>query len=907
MKIKNLKQGVKVISFVIVLLFLFYKTRGADLEVHNETLYLVRQSKNLDILVNDAITKLRYGLVSNYDSLPRNWNELKRIHKKLDRELHKNVRYSKYWEKYKKSISDKEILIEEFKTTNSFFNNSVSYFPLITTRLITKNSNLQKELNQLLRLTLLYNSTGEKFLKSKVTQSIQQLQKKDNRDLKIVLLHANVIVSNKELIDKVVSKLTDFILKQRLDKFSEEYSKYYNFQQQSKYKYQVALYLLCIALFAYVVYIVVELRSQSIVLSEANAKLKEASRHKSEFLANMSHELRTPINAIIGYTSLTSKALNGKVADVHQKSLGRVEQAARTLLHLINDILDFSKIEAGKLNLLIENFSFREVIDECIITTEGLLLGQSIEFRKNIEDLPFIKSDFTKVKQILVNLLSNAVKFTQKGYIELSIKVLTEDQALCIQIKDTGCGIPEEKIASIFESFKQVDSSIQKRFGGTGLGLAITKSLCEMLGIKIDLESKEGKGTSFFLIIPFEQSNSQKITLEKAKLSFAQQPSDISEENIKASVLCLTDSKTVAELQKYLQDLPLEVCPLNSIEECTVFAQQKIVWAIVIGPNNGVFTKVSQLKTHPQLKKVPIIVCSADIANSGISMNTLEYLTKPFDLEQLIEVMLRISKHKKENVLIVEDQPAQCELYQKVLGSAGYSPYVTNNGKEALHFLETQPLPQTIILDLLMPKMNGFEFLSNIQRHSTWSKIPIIVCTSKDLSKEEKELLQEGTKALIKKDPLEENFQDKLKSCLDSVCLGDVKSILVVDDHPMNLDLVASIFNNNGYTVYKESSGHSGIETAQKIKPDVILMDLAMPQVDGFKATKMLKESPETRDITIIACSAFTTKDFKEKAYDAGCEGYITKPIEPNHLVKQVKKLVLLSRIRRKLSAASLS
>ena len=401
-------------------------------------------------------------------------------------------------------------------------------------------------------------------------------------------------------------------------------------------------------------------------LQQINRELQEASQHKSDFLSRMSHELRTPLNAMIGFTALTVSALKDQIAPKYLQHLTKAEQSAHTLLELINDILDFSKIEAGKMDVFIEDIELRDILDDVLLTAEGLLGDKPVRLHTDIPpELPPLRSDYTKVKQILNNLLSNAIKFTAGGYVAVRTIPMTEQQMIRIELEDTGCGIPPEKLARLFESFEQADSSITKRFGGTGLGLAITKKLCDLLKIDIGVQSALGQGTMFWLHLPAQ-----------------------------FDAVPRTQAQT-------------DLVPQAAPQEATV----------------------------PALPS------------------------------------------------------------KKVLNTA---------------------------------------------------------------------------------------------------------SLLVVDDNEVTLHLFEEIFTRAGYTVYKAQSGTEALRLAQERRPDVVLMDLAMPEMDGFETTAYLKQHPATAAIPVIACTAMVTKEVQARALQIGCADYITKPIEPKHLLDQVSKIVFASKKMRK-------
>ena len=388
------------------------------------------------------------------------------------------------------------------------------------------------------------------------------------------------------------------------------------------------------------------------VLEDLNRQLQDASRHKTDYLSSMSHELRTPLNALIGYLSLAVNDLQREVAEEKLQNLTKANQTARVILQLINDVLDFAKIEAGKMDTLIEEVDLVEILEDVAITAEGLLLNKPVELKTEIDaDLPSVQSDYTKIKQMLNNLLGNAIKFTTQGSVTLRARLERNPaSAIRIEVQDTGMGIPQEKLGSVFESFKQVDSSINKKFGGTGLGLTITKQFCDMLDIEIGVNSELGRGSTFWLRIPAEEA---------------------------------------------------------------------------------------------------------------------------------------------------------------------------------------------------APDQNAPAFLAE----------------------------EPAVPALQPRPPLSQ-------------------SVLVVDDDEINLQVAGDILKMGGYGLYKALSAEEGLRIARKMRPDVILMDLAMPDMDGIEASHILKSDAETAHIPIIACTAHVTQETRDRAFQAGCDAFVSRPIEPKKLLMQIAKIL---------------
>lgn len=661
-------------------------------------------------------------------------------------------------------------------------------------------------------------------------------------------------------------------------------------------------------------------------LRDLNAQLHEASRHKSDFLANMSHELRTPLNAMIGYTSLTLNALKNTLSAEHVQNLTRAEQSARVLLQLINDVLDFSKIEAGRLETFIEDVDLEELLDDVIMTAEGLLPDNDVELIEDFApDLPMIQSDFTRLKQILDNLVGNAIKFTEHGHVALRAHRLPDQadgagEMIELQVEDTGCGMSPEILDHIFELFRQADGSIKKKFSGTGLGLAISKRLSEMLGIAIDVTSEYEQGTCFRLCVPVAfrshevgevpppAAPSRPPATESDSARPAPQrppaPSPAPETpEIHALVLAMKGAlSSENSVKRQLAGFPLDIVPVDSLEACRQSAAKQPVWAILLKSDEQGFQMLADLKGDPALKDVPVILTSPQGDRHGDYVDSVDYLEKPVEHTMLLNTVLRVTRVARGRILVVDDDPSVREIYDQVLTHAGYTVQTAGGGPEALNLLQEQSDFRAILLDLMMPRMNGFQVLEHIQQHPDWRRIPVVVVTARTLSEEDRHTLRRGTDLLERKEGFSVQGVDRpVTSIRQAIALAGARSILVVDDNEMNLNLMSGVFKTSGYTVYEATSAEQGLELARHARPDTIVMDLAMPDMDGFEATEILKRDPDTEAITVIACSAFATSEYKERALRVGCEGYITKPIEPNRLVEQVTRLILNSKIQKKM------
>ena len=510
-----------------------------------------------------------------------------------------------------------------------------------------------------------------------------------------------------------------------------------------------------------------ELEAANRELQIANIKIREADRLKSEFLANMSHELRTPMNAIIGFTRLVRRKAADLLPARQLENLEKVEISANQLLALINDILDLSKIEAGKMSLNIMPFEFIPLVDTCFSTVEPMVKEGKVRLIKEMpEDLPEMLSDQDKLKQIIINLLSNALKFTEKGEVKLSAAV--EDTSLKITVSDTGVGIPADALKYIFDEFRQVDGSSTREHGGTGLGLSITRKLTHILGGTIAATSVEGEGSTFTVILPLTQKYKEFLP-ETADFEEEQQPPAKAID--KKTLLAIDDDpNSLLILKQNLEDEGYYVVGALSADEGIQKAMGIQPFAItldILMPKKDGWEVLNRLKADPSTRDIPVIVLSIiDNKELGFSLGAFDYLVKPLEKEAILSVLRRIPDIPAKRVLVVDDEPNAVDLLTQILQDEGYQVKGAYSGEEALRVLEATP-QDIIILDLLMPEMDGFEVIQKVKANSGWRNIPIIVVTAKDISNTDWEFLQQRVDRIIQKSGLsEKNLMNEVQSLL---------------------------------------------------------------------------------------------------------------------------------------------
>jgi adenylate cyclase len=497
---------------------------------------------------------------------------------------------------------------------------------------------------------------------------------------------------------------------------------------------------------------ITERKNYEETLKAARDQAEAMSRTKSSFLANMSHELRTPLNAIIGLTEMMATNTRRFGTEKAAEPLRRVLRAGKHLLDLINQILDLSKIEAGKLDLNLEKVKVPPLIDEVVGTARQL--AEQNKNRLVVECLPDIApivTDPLRLRQILLNLLSNACKFTKNGEVALRVKAIsTDDQEwLDFAVADTGIGMTSEQVDKLFEEFVQGDHTTSRKYGGTGLGLAITRKLCRMMGGDVLVSSEIGKGSTFVARLPADHAAAG-ATAESAIAPEESAPDG-------DCILVIDDDPTARELiADHLRNGGFSVVIANGGRDGLKRAEELQPIAItldVLMPDIDGWTVLSALRGNPKLADIPVIMATVtDDQHKGMTLGAAGYLTKPIDRDRLIALLQPYRTGKRPTrVLLVEDDPTQRERIRSWLETQEWQISEAENGRVALDRL-AHDVPDIVLLDLMMPEMDGFQFITTLQEHPEWRAIPVIVITSLDLTAADRANLNLGVKAILLKD-----------------------------------------------------------------------------------------------------------------------------------------------------------
>lgn len=505
-----------------------------------------------------------------------------------------------------------------------------------------------------------------------------------------------------------------------------------------------------------------ELEQRNRVLAEQNRRLSVEGQAKARFLANMSHELRTPMNAIIGFTSLLLDDRALQINERHRRSLERVSRNAHDLLELINNVLDLSKIEAGRMDVYSEPADARDLIERAVAIVEPLKEGRPVRLSIQVQDsLPALLTDRTKFQQILINLLSNAIKFTKEGEVRVTAERRDENR-LQVTVTDTGVGIAEPDLETIFEEFRQVGAPGRGAKGGTGLGLAITRRLVELLGGQIEVRSRVGEGSAFSVSLPFEIEGRVSLTDTEIPLT----------DPDRTALVIDTDPASLYLTKKYLTEAGYSVAATDDVErglEIASKAKPAVVTVDVDGLDSDL-SVIQRIAASHSEGTVVAISAEGETEARALRAGARIFLRKPVDRTALLGTLERAKSPAASRILVVDDDPDALDLAVAMIEGGGYEIETATSGREALDAI-ARHRPDAIILDLMLPEMDGFEVVHRMSLNSDWRSIPVILLTARDLSHEERRALDIGTARIIQKGGF---VRDEL--------LAEIKAVLGRDD-----------------------------------------------------------------------------------------------------------------------------
>jgi CheY-like chemotaxis protein/signal transduction histidine kinase len=684
-------------------------------------------------------------------------------------------------------------------------------------------------------------------------------------------------------------------------------------------------------------------------LEEKAAELALTSKYKSEFLANMSHELRTPLNSILILSQQLGENADSNLTSKQVEFSRNINSSGSDLLHLINDILDLSKIESGTVTVDVEDISFsglRENIDRNFRhVAEAKNLPLRVKFS---EDLPrSMDSDPKRLQQILKNLLSNAVKFTTHGHVDVRVGFATEgwnpehpvlsiaQQVISFAVEDTGIGVAPEKQRLIFEAFQQADAGTSRKYGGTGLGLAISRELAVLLGGEIKLTSVHGKGSTFTLFLPLHYAgsdNAGSVALKSSSAMSARAHTitvlpEAREDHVEDDRNAIESGDPVLLI---IEDDPHYARILLGLARDKGFrgivamkgalglslARQFRPAAISLDiflPDMLGWTVLNQLKLDPTLRHIPVqIVTSEEERQHGLAHGAFSYVIKAPTTESLETALTRIkdfSIPRRKRLLIVEDNDIERKSIVELLGHKDIELVSVASGNEALHAMRNQAF-DCVVLDLRLPDMTGFQLLEKLHDEPTLANVPVVVFTGKELSGDEQAQLKLMAKSIVLKDvqsperlldetalflhrvvtELPPEKQRMLERLHGSNEVLRSRKILVVDDDARNIFALTSLLENQEMNVISVTNGQGAIDII-KNTPDLsmVLMDIMMPDMDGYETMREIRKSAKFRTLPILALTARAMKGDREKCLDAGASDYIAKPVNTDQLLSLMR------------------
>lgn len=683
-----------------------------------------------------------------------------------------------------------------------------------------------------------------------------------------------------------------------------------------------------------------ELNQARIQLEERAEELQRSSKYKSEFLANMSHELRTPLNSSLILARLLAQNPEGNLSAEQVKFAESIYSAGNDLLNLINDILDISKVEAGKLEIRPENTSVARLVEGLRGLFQPLATDKQLDFQVDMQDgAPLMLfTDRQRLEQVLKNLLSNAVKFTEKGSVNLLV-AMAPNEGIAFTVRDSGIGITADQHESIFEAFRQADGTTNRRYGGTGLGLSISRDLAALLGGSISVSSTPGQGSMFTLVLPQQYVEPGEVPVEPMRaVPVTAAPSvspptlspliadvdiprfDDDRHNGPFTSRCILVVEDEANFAHILYDLAHELgyqCLVaHGADEGYDLAKTFIPDAILLDmrlPDHSGLTVLQRLKEHAETRHIPVHVISVeDRVEAAMHMGAIGYAVKPTTREELKDVFGRLEAkltQKVKRVLLVEDDDLQRDSIARLIGDDDIEITAVGLAQEALDLLRASVF-DCMIIDLKLPDMLGNDLLKRMSTEDICSFPPVIVYTGRNLTRDEEAELRKYSRSIIIKGArsperlldevtlflhkvesrLSHERQKMLKVARSRDKVFEGRKVLLVDDDVRNIFALTSALEQKGAVVVIGRNGHEAIERLNEVEDiDLVLMDVMMPQMDGFEATVEIRKDPRWRKLPIIAVTAKAMKDDQERCLQAGANDYLAKPIDLDRLFSLIR------------------
>jgi len=683
-----------------------------------------------------------------------------------------------------------------------------------------------------------------------------------------------------------------------------------------------------------------ELNQAQAQLEERAEELQRSSKYKSEFLANMSHELRTPLNSSLILAKLLAENPQENLSAEQVKFAESIYSAGNDLLNLINDILDISKVEAGKLEVRPETTSVARLVDGLRSMFEPMAADKRLEFRIDVQpgSPTTIFTDRQRLEQVIKNLLSNAVKFTEQGSVSLTVASQPHD-GIAFVVRDSGIGIAADQQESIFEAFRQADGTTNRRYGGTGLGLSISRDLAALLGGSISVTSAPGQGSVFTLVLPQEYVESGDAPATPLRVApVASMPSApaalLAARVTEVQIPRFEDDRTMAPfktrcilvvedepnfahiLYDLAHELGYQCLVAHGADEGYELASDFIPDAILLDmrlPDHSGLTVLQRLKENAETRHIPVHVISVeDRVEAAMHMGAIGYAVKPTTREELKDVFGRLEAkltQKVKRVLLVEDDDLQRDSIARLIGDDDIEITAVGLAQDALDLLRTH-IYDCMIIDLKLPDMLGNDLLKRMSTEEICSFPPVIVYTGRNLTRDEEAELRKYSRSIIIKgarsperlldevtlflhkveSKLSHERQTMLKTARSRDKVFEGRKVLLVDDDVRNIFALTSALEHKGAVVVIGRNGREAIEKLNEVEDiDLVLMDVMMPEMDGFEATSLIRQDPRWRKLPIIAVTAKAMKDDQERCLQAGANDYLAKPIDLDRLFSLIR------------------
>ena len=693
-----------------------------------------------------------------------------------------------------------------------------------------------------------------------------------------------------------------------------------------------------------------ELSERSVLLEEKNTEIQKKSealelttRYKSEFLANMSHELRTPLNSILLLSRLLSENNNQSMNTEEIEFAKVIMSSGNSLLGLIDEILDLSKIEAGKMELEFLDVTTREITDNLSGLFTQVAKEKNIDFEIISNEAPIvIKTDKMRLEQILKNLISNAIKFTERGSVSLEIKINTDDdRIICFIVKDTGIRIPLDKQPLIFEAFQQADGSTKRKYGGTGLGLSISRELAKLLKGEIILHSKENEGSTFTLCLPIFGSEIKKVTVEKAPPIQIEQAEEKEEKNLRKKYI---SAIIPDEIEDDRNSILISDKVILIVEDDMSFAKSLLTFTRKSGykgvvsvrgdyaldfallykpvgilldielPIKSGWEVLEELKNNMETKHIPVhIMSSHKLKQESLLKGAVDFLDKPVAFDKIPEVFMRIEhiiNKESQKVLIIEDNHKHAKALAYFLENYNINSEIKSEVADGVTALNKADV-DCVILDMGIPDKQAYQILDNIKKSPGLENLPVIVFTGKSLSlKEESKIKKYADSIIVKTAHSYQRMLDEVSLFLHLVeedkgpngkkesykklnLLNNIlfdKTVLIVDDDVRNIYSLTKALEVFKMKVITAFDGNEAINVLEENpNTDIVLLDMMMPNMDGYETAEKIRINPKHKNLPIIAVTAKAMTGDREKCIKAGASDYITKPVDIDQLLSLLR------------------